>query len=226
MRLFLLLLPLLLFPVPQQDNEAQPPVTVVKFGWTRDRQPAENAVSASVPPMAAMTANDKLYARQRRVNDPAGMRDPNADTLDSRASELERIVSQSRAPEPVSGYAYQVKVQNGGSQPTLTVFWEYEFTEKGNPANSTHRDFLCLVKIKPEQERDLRVFSLRGPSDTVSWKNAGKMNGGQLNEAVKINRVEYADGTAWQRNGWSLEKFKLTTTARSHARDVPMCRSL
>ena len=228
MFVILLLLPLLVFPVSPatQNPDEQPPVAVLKFAWGKDRQSVDMAVSASVPPMAALTPNDKPNARQRRVNDPAGMRDPNADSLDSRTSELERIVQESRAPAPISGFSYQVKIKNGGSQPVQIVFWEYEFKEKGNPANSTHRDFLCLARIKPEQEKDLRVFSLRGPVDTVSANNAGKMPGDQFDEAVKINRVEYTDGTVWQRPGWSVEKFKLTSTARTHGRDVPICRSL
>ncbi len=228
MRVLLMLLPLLVVPgIPATQNpEDQPPVTVVKFAWGRDQQPVENAVSASVPPIAAVTANDKVFARQRRSNDPAGMRDPNADSIDTRAGELERIVRESQAPEPISGFAYQVKIQNSSSRVTQSVFWEYQFTEKNNPANTTHRHFLCLVKVKPQQDRDLRVFSLRGPSDTVSAKNAGKMGAGRFDETVIINRVEYSDGTFWQRDGWSLEQFKLTKSARSQARDIPMCRSL
>lgn len=224
MHSFLLLLPLLLGSVSwPQDQVDQTPLTVLSFKWGRDRQPIDNAVSASIAPAPAMISANKTFERQRRINDPAGVRDPNADTLDGRAAELERIVQESREPAPVEGFSYQVRIRNGGTRITQTVFWEYEFVETANPANVTRRQFLCSTKLKPQQERDLRAFVLRGPSDVVDAKGLGKLS---FRETVTINRVEYSDGTFWQRQGWSVDDFKLTAKARSETRNLPTCRSL
>lgn len=226
MFILVLLLPLFMISAKaQQSTDEESPLVVLAFKWVRDRQPLDNAVSVSVPPVAAVTANDKIFARQRRANDPAGMRDPNADSIDSRSAELDRIVQESREPEPVDGFAYQIKIQNGSSRITQTVFWEYQFTEKGNPANVTRRQFLCAVKMKPQESKDLRAFVLRGPSDVINVKNAGKM-GDQFNEVAQVNRVEYVDGTFWQRKDWDLNQFKLTSKARVGSRGLPVCRSL
>jgi hypothetical protein len=43
--------------------------------------------------------------------------------------------------------------------------------------------------------------------------------------AVFINRVEYEDGTVWQRNGWDFEQVKLTTKA-SETRKLEPCQGL
>lgn len=219
----LLLLPLLLSPTLQQDQAEPTPLTVVSFKWGRDRQPIDNAVSASIAPAPAMISANRNFEKQRRVNDPAGVRDPNADTLDGRAAELERIVQESREPEPVEGFAYQVRIRNDGSKITETVFWEYQFADMANPANVTRRQFLCTTKLKPQQEKDLRAFVLRGPSDVVDAKRVGKLS---FKETVTINRVEYSDGTFWQRQGWNVDDFKLTAKARSDTRNLPTCRSL
>lgn len=226
----LLLLPLLLLPGSSGQNPPaaadESPVAVLSFKWFRDRQQAENAATVTSAPAPAMIAANKNFEKQRRINSPAGERDPNKDTLDGRGAELERIVQESREPEPVVGFTYQVKLQNGSSKPIQTIFWEYRFKESANPANVTRRQFICSVTIKPEKDRDLRVFSLSGPSDVVNIKSLSKESGAQFEEAVLINRVEYADGTFWQRQGWDVNELKLIPRARSDTRNMPVCRSL
>ena len=146
--------------------------------------------------------------------------------FDGRSAELDRIVQQSREPEPVPGFTYQVKVQNSGVKPIQIIFWEYQFKETANPANVTQRQFLCSVRMKPDQGKDLQVFSLAGPSEVINIKSLAKGSGDQFQEAVLINRVEYSDGSFWQRRGWNVDDLKLTSKARLETRNMPMCRSL
>ncbi|PYS85653.1 MAG: hypothetical protein DMF70_04125 [Acidobacteria bacterium] len=162
----LLLLPLLLIDGPS-------PVVVVSFKWFKDRQSINNAVAAPVTPQPALIAADKNFEKQKRINASAGDRDPHADTADARGAELERIVQESRAAPPVDGFVYVVKFKSAGAKPIERVFWEYQFKEKANPANVSRRRFLCNVKIKPEQTKDLEIFSLGGPSDVISVDRSG-----------------------------------------------------
>ncbi len=226
----LLLLPLLLMPGPSGQNppaaEESSPVTVVSFKWIKDRKAIENAVSVSSSPAPAMIAANKNFEKQRRINAPAGERDPNADTLDGRSAELDRIVQQSREPQPVEGFTYLVKVQNGRAKPVQNIFWEYQFKESANPTNVTRRQFLCSARINPEKEKDLQVFSLSGPSNVVNVKSLAKGSANQFQETVLINRVEFTDGTFWQRQDWDVNDLKLIPKARSETRNLPMCRSL
>jgi hypothetical protein len=226
----LLLLPLLLMPgQSSQDPSTNPdtaPVIVSSFKWARDRKPSENAVSVVVPPAPAVTAANKNFERQKRINASAGDRDPNADTIDSRSAELDRIVQESREAQPVEGVTYTVKVQNGSGKPIQNIFWEYQFKETANPANVTRRQFLCSARINPDKGKDLQVFSLSGPSDVVDVKSLTKARADQFKEGVVINRVEYADGSFWQRKEWNVSDLKLVPKARSETRNLPMCRSL
>jgi hypothetical protein len=227
---FLLLLLFLLFSAPSYSQTNAPddqrnPVVVVSASWARERQSSDKAVQSAVGPAPAITKESKNFERQKRINDPAGMRDPNADTVDSRESELERIVQQSREAPPVDGYLYQVKIQNMSPKVIQNVFWEYRFIEVANTTNVTQRRFMCGGEIKPERQKDLQIFSLVGPSEVVNVKNLARDTGKRFRAAVIINRVEYADGTFWERNGWSLDALKLRPDTRSKSGDT-VCRSL
>ncbi|HLR07564.1 MAG TPA: hypothetical protein VK117_17245 [Pyrinomonadaceae bacterium] len=224
----LLLLPLLLIfgdstqnPAPQDGSS---PVVVVGFKWFKDRQPVDNAVAAPVTPQPAPIAADRNFERQKRINASAGDRDPHADTLDARGAELDRIVQESREAPPADGFVYVVKFKSVGAKPIARVFWEYQFKETANPANLTRRRFLCNVKIKPEQAKDLEMFSLGGPSDVISVKSLAKGSGDQFQETVVIDRVEYADGSFWQLKGWTFDVSKLVSKPRADSQKVSMCR--
>lgn len=232
----LLIVTLLLFPcaVAAQEpsgSEDNSPLTVLGAKWSRDRQPGENAVSASaaVAPQPAMTAANRNFERQKRVNALPGERDPNADTLDARAGELERINQLAREGESkpmMEGFAYFVKVQNGSTKVTQNIFWEYQFRETSNPANLVHRQFICNAKIKPSQEKSLQAFSRLGPSEVINVKSLGKKTDSQFEGEVRINRIEFSDGTVWQRKNWEYNQHKLNDKARAETRNLPMCRGL
>ena len=227
---FRLLLLFLLFSAPSYAQTNAPddqktPVVIVSASWMRERQSNEKAVQSAVGHAPAMTKESKNFERQKRINDPVGMRDPNADTLDSRGSELERIVQQSRQAEPVDGYLYQLKIQNVSPKVIQNVFWEYEFIEVANASNVTQRRFMCGGEIKPDRQKDLQIFSLVGPSEVVNVKTLAKDSGNAFRAAVIINRVEYSDGTFWQRNGWSVDTLKLRPDSRSKSA-ATVCRSL
>lgn len=227
MRTLFFLLPFLFVPaqIPAQTAGDESPVIVVNFRWAKDRQSVENASTVSVAPAPAMISANRNFEKQKRVNDPAGVRDPNADTLDGRAAELDRINQEAREPEPVAGFTYQVKVQNTSAKIVKNIFWEYRFREAANPQHVSRRQFLCAVQVKPEKQRDLQVFSLSGPSDSISVKSLAKDWKGQFEEAVLINRIEFTDGTNWQRSDWSIDEVKLTANARE-TKNLPTCRGL
>jgi hypothetical protein len=224
----LLLLPLLLIFGDSTQKPAPPaessPVIVVSFKWFKDRQPIDNAVAVPVTPQPAMIAADKNFEKQKRINASAGDRDPHADTLDSRGAELDRIVQESREAPPVDGFVYAIKFKSASEKPIARIFWEYQFKETANPANVTRRRFLCNIKIKPEQTKDLEVFSLGGPSDVISVKSLAKGSGKQFQEMVVIDRVEYGDGSFWQLKGWTVDVSKLVSKKRADSQKASMCR--
>lgn len=229
----LLLLPLLLvFVSPVQDKTLSvdsSAVTVLGFKWSKSRQVAEKLDTPSIAPAAAMTAADKNFQRNRRLNDPAGVRDPNADTLDGRSAALEKSVQEARTPKskPVDGYSYRAKIRNTSAKVIEVVFWEYQFAESANPATVVRRQFLCGVNIKPDKEKELQAFTLSGPSDVISVGSLANKSGNLFEEKVVINRVEYADGSIWQRKDWNFAEVRMgIARATGTPWGAEMCRGL
>lgn len=225
MKTLLLLSLLLSLFIPFQANEG--PLTVTSFKWTRARRTIQAPVVEGNAPQRAMIPQNRNFARNQRINDPAGARDPNADTLDGRSAALEKTVAESRAPklEPMDGYAYRIKVQNPGTKVVEAVFWEYQFHDPANPDLVARRQFLCVVNIAAGKGKELEGFSLSGPSDVVNVKTLD--SGTPLKESVLINRVEYTDGSTSQRKTWNLAEVKDSYERVLREQWVPgMCKSL
>lgn len=210
MKTFLLLSVLLTLVLPLQTQVAtnDSPLTVTSFKWSRSRYtPLVPEVEGNAPARAVIPQN-KIFARNARANEPPGARDPNSDTLDGRSAALEKAVAESRAPktESVNGYAYRIKVKNETTKAVEAVFWEYRFNDPANPDLVTRRQFLCGVDIGAGKGKDLEGFSRSGPNDVVDVQTLN--SGTPLKESVFINRIEYTDGTLWQRKGWSMAEVK------------------
>jgi hypothetical protein len=123
---------------------------------------------------------------------------------------MDRAVQQSRAPQPddVVGYTYVAEMRNDTGQSVEIIFWEYRFTELANTANVVRRQFLCGVKLKNGERKELSVFSLLGPSDVLDLKSLAKSSDKPFDERVQINRIEFADGNVLQRNDWKYSDVK------------------
>jgi hypothetical protein len=215
----ILLWPLLLvfvFPVQNPTDPQQGSlVTVVSLKWSRARQNASASnpsVTGPTTPAPAMITANKNFERNARGNDPAGVRDPNADTLDGRGAAIEKSVQEARTPKgtAVDGYTYLVNVQNTSKKVIEILFWEYQFIDPSNPAIVTRRQFLCGVNIKSDKQKELRAFDVSGPGETVNAGSVADPPGKGLLEKVVINRVEYADGSSWTRKDWNAAEIKLT----------------
>jgi hypothetical protein len=176
-----------------------------------------------------MIPQNRNFARNARVNDPQGVRDPNQDTLDGRSAAMDKSVADSRAPKSktMDGFAYKIKVQNKGANMVEIVFWEYQFHDPANPDLVARRQFLCGVSIPGGKGKELEGFSLSGPSDVIDVQTLANNTANPFKENVLINRVEYADGSIWQRKGWSLAEVKGSYERVLREQWVPgMCKGL
>jgi hypothetical protein len=209
MKIFFLLLLALVLPLQSQiETNDGAPLSVTDFKWSRARRtPPSQEVEVNSPARAVIPQN-KIFARTARENESPGARDPNADTIDGRSAAIDRSVAESRSPkaEPVDGFAYRIKVQNTINKTVEAVFWEYRFQDPANPDLLSRRQFLCGVEIKAGKNKELEGFSRSGPTDVVDVKTLN--TGTPFKESVLINRIEYTDGTLWQRKAWNLAEVK------------------
>jgi hypothetical protein len=212
MKILLLFLVLLILPTLVQTqtpaNDEAAPMTVSSYKWSRARQSAE-APQMEIPvPVRQVIPQNKTFARNARINEPRGARDPNQDTLDGRSEAMEKNVQAARAPktEPREGFSYRIKIKNTAAKLVEIIFWEYQFSEAEDPKTLARRQFLCGVNIRPDKDKELEGFSLSGPSDVVSVGALADKS--RFKENVLINRIEYSDGSIWQRKGWHLAEVK------------------
>lgn len=228
MKLIFVLPILLSLLIPYQlpsSNEASP-LVVAGFKWTRARRAVETAEVEGNSPAREMIPQNRNFARNARINDPMGVRDPNQDTLDGRRAAIDKSVAESRNPKPKStdGFVYKIKVQNSGPKVIEIVFWEYQFNDPAEPSLVARRQFLCGVNIPSEKSKELEGFSLSGPG-VVNVNTLAKDSPSK--EKVVINRVEYSDGSIWQRKDWSLTEVKSSYERVLREQWVPgMCKGL
>lgn len=205
-------------------------LVVIGFKWSKSRQITEPPdPGGNPPPASAVLPLNKNFDRNLRANRSPGARDPNADSTDGRAAALEQSVQDSRTSKAkaVDGFAYRVKVQNASTKIIEIVFFEYQLTDTSDSSNSARRQFLCGAKIKPGKEKELQAFSVFGPSIVASVTSLADKSSSVLQEKILINRVEYSDGSIWQRKDWKFGEVKLgIDRALATPWGSEMCRSL
>ena len=232
MRTLLLFALLVLFVSPLERAalaQEGPSLSVLESKWYKSREVVEKLNDPVLVPAAAMIPQNKNFERNRRENSPEGVRDPNLDTIDGRAAALERSVQESRmrSTKPVDGFAFRVKVKNTTAKVVEVLFWEFQFKETANPSSVARRQFLCGVNIKPDKEKELKAFSVLGPSDVISVWSLSSKSENLFEENIVINRIEYSDGTIWQRKGWNFGDVRLgIARAVGTPWGTEMCRSL
>jgi hypothetical protein len=223
--LFSLLIP---FQTPAPNNESSS-LSVSTFKWSRARRTVENPPPEGTAPARAMIPQNRTFARNARVNDPQGVRDPNADTLDGRSAAMDKNVAESRTTQgkDMDGFLYRIKVKNDDKKIVEIVFWEYQFLDPANPQFIARRQFLCGVIIPGGKSKELEAFSLSGPSEVVNVKTLGDNAKNPFKEGVLVNRIEYSDGSIWQRKSWSLAEVKGSYERVLREQWTPgMCKSL
>lgn len=225
---FLLFLPMLLVPfsAPQEPNtSADAPVSVLSFKWFKDRRFGDSLDgTVTAPSETNDRSRTRNVVRSPRVVDNSGMRDQNGGGTRTPAGDRMARDQFEPIPPPVEGFTYRARIQNKSTKAMKAVFLQFEFTEKANRANISRRQFVCRAKVKPDKREDLSAFSLNGPSNVVSVRSLSNKSGGEFQESVVINRVEYDDGSVWQREGWNFDEVKLTLKSGSNR--VQPCRGL
>jgi hypothetical protein len=222
-----LLLPILLVfhPPPQNPPAADKnaPVLAINFRWYRDRQSAEKVVVPARGPDLPMIEPTRSIGRTQKPDGTAPERDPNSEKPEARSASLDKIGEEASESSLVNGFTYEVKFRNGGTKQAQTVFWEYQFTETAVSTNTSRRRFVCELKIKPEKEKLVQVFSTLGPGTVINVKNLSKKLGKQFDESVVVDRIEFEDGSVWQRQDWNVEEAKSSPTKRGNQSGI--CRS-
>lgn len=206
MRALLLLILLVPATAAGQEKKAaeEPTLAVVKFSLKRDRRytggyPARPAVIDA--PIAGDTSRKGRSASAGMPGETRpSSRLPGEASIEEQSGAMRQAEASARRTGAYSAqefYKYKVKLMNTDAREVRAVYWSFETRQSLRPDDVARREFYCSGKIKPGKGREFVAEAPKAPSLTVGADTAAGP------DQVVINRVEYKDGTVWQRPGWS-----------------------
>ena len=112
------------------------------------------------------------------------------------AENLDRVVLNDK-PTPI--YLYEVKVVNTGAKKIRSLIWEYVVLDAETQREVGRHLFESKVGIDVGKSKGLTGWSTQPPATVVDVSKSDKESRGQFSERIEVQRVEYDDGTIWQR---------------------------
>ena len=191
-----LVLLLLTTSVIAQETSLDPPdVTVLEKSWHKEPQVGPAHASNPLGPNEALirqTEMEKATIRQREEY-----------SLPNQPTE-ERMPVPSSKPIPparsvVTTYVYKIKVKNNGSKTIKSLEWEYQFLNPQTDELMGYRRITSDTKLLPGKVKKLERRFTRQPTILVNANQLDKKYQDQFTERLIIHRIQYSDGSIWQR---------------------------
>lgn len=181
---------------PAVPNEA-PELTIVKHSWTKER------INWEGDPFGGPVENfDDLRRRrvdERRVERARGSGNIGEAAKVERETRAEQVI-KSRPPAPARyAFLYKVFVQNTSNKTIQALDWDYIFSSGNADVETTRLEFTSEEKIGPGKTKELSVTARKPPAKTVSVYALDKSERQGLDGQVVVMRIQYTDGSVWQR---------------------------
>ena len=87
-----------------------------------------------------------------------------------------------------------------GEKAIKAIDWQYIFTDSLDRSIVTRHQFESKVKIAPGKEVKLSRFSVTSPTQVVNAKAVASNPQQPYSEQVLITRIQYMDGSVWERS--------------------------
>ena len=170
-------------------------MSVISFGWSRyvTALDAEPEWRNPVPTRQQQIDDRERQTVERGYGDLMRSRD-----LRKFEREAQRSVKDGDL------FTYRVRVQNTDTKTVKNIYWEYVILESQNRQNQASRQFFCAATIKANGRAGLHAISTSMPRTKAISAKALADPKNAFEEKVVINRIEYADGSLWQRDGWDF----------------------
>jgi hypothetical protein len=178
-------------------QDAETPVAVVKFSWSKER-------IHPLPSVASLASQDELIHQSRREQQLAVARNAH-DTgtkakLETQISNHQNAKAEAQQTElPRDGYRYKVTIRNESEKTIKSVDWDYLFIEPITKQELARHQFTSDETIKSGKSKELSVLYLIPPVKTVDVRSLRKKDSTPpFIEQVIVARVQFADGSVWQ----------------------------
>jgi hypothetical protein len=188
---FLLISLVLLASWAIQDNPSAVDIEVREFSWSHYRGNAP--VNSNRDGKGDLRSRERVFRQQME----------NRNSVENRSRDMreleDSVMRESFYTKEVDLYRYKVALRNNGTKTVKAVFWDYQIRDPIDPDNPSHRQFRCVIKISPNKSESMVALSFLPPVRVIH-ADGGK----SLQESLVINRLEFSDGTHWQRPDWHL----------------------
>ena len=177
-------------------------VAIVKFTWRKEFLPGweNNRFGQSVE--TPDTRRERLES-ERRIQQARNL--GNKAELGKRESAA-KMLEDAKFPKgsknterPRDGYRYEVQIRNTGAKTIKLIDWDYIFLDPDTLKEVARHQFTSNGTVKPGNSKKISVFYLQPPVKTVSVKMLSKKNMANFKEQVVLMRIQYSDGSVWQR---------------------------
>ena len=173
-------------------------VEVVKFNWSKERLGWEGN------PFGGPIENfDEVRARTRNEKRIEDAKRGNSAEIDKIRQEAKADAANIEAQHknPVSRYAfiYKATLRNTTSKIITSVDWDYIFLDRTDESEVGRQQFTSDEKINPGKAKELSVVINKPPTHTISVTSLNTSERDTLIGHVVIMRLQFADGSVWQR---------------------------
>jgi hypothetical protein len=174
-------------------------VSIVKFSWIKEK------INWEANPFGG--TNENFHEMQFRARSERTAADakragrPDADKLARDAQTDAAIIRAEREKKGRPRYAffYTLTVKNNGTQTIKETDWDYVFFDAATGEELGRRQFTSVEKIGPGKTKELSFVLDAPPTRRISVYSLDRKERVGLSEDALIMRVQYADGSFWQR---------------------------
>jgi hypothetical protein len=135
---------------------------------------------------------------QERIDRENSVRTKNGKTaIDNRGRPVK--VETDAQGGTVTTYIYKAKVTNNDTKTIRAIEWDYVFYDPATEKEVGRHPLKNNVKLQPGKSAEMSRRTATPPTNVVDVNKTGKKIKEQYAERVEIQRIEYADGSVWQR---------------------------
>lgn len=175
---------------------ADPGLTVVKHSWTKER------INWEGNPFGGTVENFEDLRRrtvdERRVARARGTGNIGEAAKVERETRAEQVIKARPPAPPRYIFLYKVVFQNTSNKTIQAIDWDY-VVMNAKTQETERLEFTNDEKIGAGKTKELSISARKPPSRTVSIYALDKNERQGLDGQVVIVRIQYTDGSIWQR---------------------------
>lgn len=174
-------------------------VSIVKFSWVKEK------INWESNPFGGTNENfHEMQFRTRAERTALAAKQGGRPDADKLAKEAQTDAAIARAEREKKGppryvFYYNLTVKNTGTRTITEIDWDYVFSDAATGEELGRRQFTTVAKIAPGKTKESSFGLDAPPTRRISVYSLDRKERVGLSEDAVIVRVQYADGSFWQR---------------------------